>query len=92
MMYVSYIAGKLEEKNTMKYNFIPTKMAITIKIANNGTSLVAQWLRLCAPNAGALGSITGQETRSRMPQLRVLTLPLKILHASAKSEDPTCHS
>ena len=42
MMYVSYIAVKLEEKNTMKYNFIPTKMTITIKIANNGTSLVVQ--------------------------------------------------
>ena len=92
MMYVSYIAVKLEERNTVKYNFIPTKMAITIKIANNGASLVVQWLRLCAPNAGALGSITGQETRSRVPQLRVLTLPLKILHASVKSEDPTCYN
>ena len=27
-----------------------------------GTSLVAQWLRLCAPNAGDLGSIPGQGT------------------------------
>ena len=27
----------------------------------NGTSLVAQWLRLCAPNAGGPGSIPGQE-------------------------------
>ena len=36
-----------------------------------GTSLVVQWLRLHAPNAGGLGSIPGQGTRSRMPQLRV---------------------
>ena len=32
-----------------------------------GTSLVVQWLRLCALNAGGLGSIPGQGTRSRMP-------------------------
>ena len=31
-----------------------------------GTSLVAQWLRLRAPNAGGLGSIPGQGTRSHM--------------------------
>ena len=29
-----------------------------------GTSLVVQWLRLCALNAGSLGSIPGQGTRS----------------------------
>ena len=29
-----------------------------------GTSLVAQWLRLRAPNAGGLCSIPGQGTRS----------------------------
>ena len=32
-----------------------------------GTSLMAQWLRLLAPNAGALGSIPGQGTRSHVP-------------------------
>ena len=31
-----------------------------------GISLVVQWLRLCAPNAGGLGSIPGQGTRSYM--------------------------
>ena len=31
-----------------------------------GTSLVIQWLRLHAPNAGRLGSIPGGGTRSRM--------------------------
>ena len=35
-----------------------------------GTSLVVQWLRLHAPNAGDPGSITGQGTRSPMLQLR----------------------
>jgi len=31
-----------------------------------GTSLVVQWLRLCAPKAGKLGSVLGQGTRSNM--------------------------
>ena len=31
-----------------------------------GTSLVVQWLRLRAPNAGGPGSIPGQGTRSHM--------------------------
>ena len=31
-----------------------------------GTSLVVQWLRLCAPNAGDPGSTPGQGTRSHM--------------------------
>ena len=36
-----------------------------------GTSLVIQWLRFCAANAGALGLIPGQGTKSHMPQLGV---------------------
>ena len=35
----------------------------------SGTSLVVPWLRLQAPNAGGLGSIPGQGTRSHMLQL-----------------------
>ena len=34
------------------------------------TSLVIQWLRLHAPNAGGPGLILGQGTRSHMPRLR----------------------
>ena len=33
------------------------------------TSLVVQWLRLCIPNGGDLGSIPGQGTRFHMLQL-----------------------
>ena len=33
-------------------------------------SLVAQWLRIHAANAGGLGSIPDQGTRSYVPQLR----------------------
>ena len=49
----------------------------------SGTSLVAQWLRLCAPNAGGLGSIAGQGTRSH------LHATTKSLHATTK--EPACH-
>ena len=37
-----------------------------IKISQRGTSLVAQWIRFCTPNAGGLGSILGQGTRFHM--------------------------
>ena len=36
-----------------------------------GTSLVAQWLRLHAPNAGKASSIPGKGAGFHMPQLRV---------------------
>ena len=42
-----------------------------------GTSLVVQWLRLHARNAGGPGLICGQGVRSHMPQLRVRVLQLK---------------
>ena len=48
-----------------------------------GTSLVVQWLRLCAPNAGARGLIPGQGTKAHM-------LQPKISHAAMKIEDPMC--
>jgi len=35
-----------------------------------GTSLVVQWLRLHTANAGGLGLIPGQGTRSHMLQLK----------------------
>ena len=34
-------------------------------------SLVIQWLRLCALNAGGPGLIPGRGTRSHMPQLKI---------------------
>ena len=34
------------------------------------TSLVVLWLKLCAPNAGCLGLIPGQGTKSHRLQLR----------------------
>ena len=47
--------------NLRSYNY-----SVTNKEWDFGISLVAQWLRLHAPNAGGLGSIPGQGTRSHM--------------------------
>ncbi|TEA09823.1 hypothetical protein DBR06_SOUSAS29710008, partial [Sousa chinensis] len=44
-------------------------------------SLVVQWLRLHAPNAGGLGSIPGQGTRSHMQQLKILRATTKTWHS-----------
>ena len=50
-----------------------------------GTSLVVQWLRFHAPNAGP-SSIPGQGTRSHMPQLRVPMPQPKIPHVATKTQ------
>ena len=42
-----------------------------------GTSMVVQQWRVRTPNAGGLGSIPGQGTRSHRPQLRGRLLPLR---------------
>ena len=47
------------------------KHKLESRLLGEGTSLVVQWLRLQAPNAGGLGLIPGQGTRSHTPQLRV---------------------
>ena len=41
-----------------------------IRDTKTGTSLVAQWLRRPAPNAGGPGLNPGQRTGSLMPQLK----------------------
>ena len=46
---------------------------------NSGTSLVVQWLRLCAPSAKGPGSIPGWGTRSPMLQLRPGKAKFKII-------------
>ena len=48
-------------------------------------TLVVQWLRLQAPNAGGPGLIPGQGTRSHMPQLRAHILQLKISSVATKT-------
>ena len=51
-----------------------------VKIVNFVTSLVVQWLRLQAPNAGDPGYIPAQGTRCHMPQLLVHMLQLRLVH------------
>ena len=45
---------------------------------------MVQWLRLPTPNAGGLGLISGQGTRSHTLQIRVGMLRLKIPHVAIK--------
>ena len=47
---------------------------------------MVQWLRFHALNAGGLGSISAQGTRSHMLQLRVHMLQVKIPQVSIKKK------
>ena len=56
-----------------RYSLLSTVVPVCYKTTEKGhlhqiegTSLVAQWLRLHAPNAGGLGLIRGKGTRSHM--------------------------
>ena len=49
-----------------------------------GTALVVYWLKHCAQNAGGLGLIPGQGTRSHILQLTV--------HRLHATKEPTCHN
>ena len=57
---------------------------------------MAQWLRLCAPNAGGPGSIPGWGTRSHMhAATKSSHATMKIPHATMKiphvaTKDPAC--
>ena len=53
---------------------------------------VIQWLRPQAPNAGGLGFVPDQETRSNILQLVVYMLQLKTLRAATEIEDLMCCS
>ena len=48
--------------------------ALGLQGDSGGTSVMVQWPRLRSHNAGGLGSIPGQGTRSHMLQLRPSTL------------------
>ena len=48
----------------------PPTSPFHLRIGHSGTSLVVQWLRLWAHNAGGPGSIPGQGTGSHMLQWR----------------------
>ena len=71
------IRGKGKGNSCFKpYIFRPPPTTVISQEGTTGISLVVQWLRLCSPNAGGLGLIPGQGTRSHRLQLRVLTSQL----------------
>ena len=58
-----------------------------LKGLDGGTSLVVQWVRLCTPNAGGLGLIPGQGTRScTHATTESLHAATKILRAATKTQ------
>ena len=73
----------------------PQRKKITmteIRSAQDGTSLVVQWLKLHTPNAGDLGSIPGQGTiLDPTCCSQDCMLQLKIPHVATK-KDPACHN
>ena len=58
--------------------YIEAYIILLIKKQRRGTSLVSQWLRLCAPHTGVPGSIPGKGTRSHVVQLKILFAATKI--------------
>ena len=59
------------ENSFSTFSLILVILCVCLNHSQPGTSLVVQWLRLCAPNGEGLGSVPGQGTNSRMLQLRV---------------------
>ena len=64
------MAESEEELNSLLMKVKEESEKVGLKLSIQRDSLVVQWLRLHAPNAGPLGSIPGQGTRSHMLQLR----------------------
>ena len=61
------------------------------KEKNGVASLVVPRLGLCTSNAGGMGLVPGEGTRSHMQQLRIHMSKLKILLAATKIDDLASH-
>ena len=66
------------------YSFVPSMNERIGNLIRSQRFPGGQGLRLYTPNAGGLGSIPGQGSRSHMLQLRVYMLRLKVLDAATK--------
>ena len=60
-------------------------------LKNARTFLVAQWIRLCASNAGGPGSIPGQGTRSHM-HAATKSLRATTKSSQAATKESMCHN
>ena len=69
---------KQTTKTDSQWYIIGYNLEIVKSIERIRASLVVQWLRLQAPDAGSLGSILGQGDRSHMSQLKILCAAVKI--------------
>ena len=91
MLFRSFTKGQREDRAIDCNRPSDKPNAILVKMSMAGTSLVVQWVRLRTPNAGGLGSIPGQGTRSHMhaatKSLHAATkhAAMKILRASTKT-------
>ena len=67
------LQGKNSQLKCFMFTFLSQHLIYKQSKKNQdiGTSLVVQWLRLCAPNARDLGSIPGRGTRSHLLQLKI---------------------
>ena len=61
------------------------------RITKNWDSSGGPVAKTQAPNAGGLGLILDQGTRSHMLQIRAWVLQIRSLHAAKKTEDFMCH-
>ena len=73
-IWAAWNLSSLSIKNRTVHTMSPCLLAPSGKKKKKkrqcGTSLVIQWLRLGALNAGRLGLISGQEARSHVLQIR----------------------
>ena len=85
--YMSHFAvqQKLTQhcKSTI-FEYLKKKNEKIQKTKGQGTSLVVQWLRVPAPNAGGPDSIPAHRARSHVPQLTIRMPQLKILPQRSK--------
>lgn len=82
-----HLAYRWQSQNLNPSSLAPEPTPLTTEdYGLTRTSLVVQWLRLCAPYTGDPRSIPGQGTRSLMPQPRVRMLQLQIPHAATKTQ------
>ena len=77
-MYIYFIKYIISTGNVYILSCVAIHFNSLIKRSEVRISLVVQWLRLHAPNAGGLGSVPGQGAKSYM-------LRLTIPHAETKT-------